>query len=134
MTLVLVNLGIKKVFLICVVDPPKVGSVSRFRCLGLVPALCLIAAGRVGVAADEDQPHIRFARTRRKRGWFKSSAASREKTWCGRALRVRGTAPPTQCTGDGARDSLRHCAAEADKRQRAPDHLIWRPGTDHQIR
>src|SRR6185312_16975652 len=33
MTSVSVNLGIKRVFLICIGDPVKVGSVSRFRCL-----------------------------------------------------------------------------------------------------
>ena len=56
---------------------------------GLVPAMCLVAVDRQSgsrwsarsaartndLEADEDPPHTRLARTRRKRLWFKSSAA-----------------------------------------------------------
>jgi hypothetical protein len=75
--------------LICVADPRQGWDPLLSQLFGLVPAhvpggggpqsgsrwSARSAARTNDLEADEDPPHTRLARTRRKRLWFKSSAA-----------------------------------------------------------
>ena len=107
---------------VCVGDPRKGGIHWLFSLFGLVPARAWGGGPQSGsrwsarsaartndLEADEDPPHTWSAGDEAKTLWFKSSAASRERTWCGRRVARAGAQPylgPRTRSGDMMMDGV----------------------------